>query len=139
MALSVSTPTHLKKIKLLTNFEESYESDINTLMNMALEKISFLPFGLLIDKWRWDVFSGAVQPEKWNSHWWHYRTKYQKVKPPVERSDTKDFDPGASIIFLEIRSTSWRTFAIPVLQKSVCRSEAGRTVTRIQQTLERNA
>nr|CAH7716316.1 unnamed protein product [Callosobruchus chinensis] len=95
MALSVSTPTHLKKIKLLTNFEESYESDINTLMNMALEKISFLPFGLLIDKWRWDVFSGAVQPEKWNSHWWHYRTKYQKVKPPVERSDTKDFDPGA--------------------------------------------
>nr|CAI5823602.1 unnamed protein product [Callosobruchus analis] len=73
----------------------SYESDINTLMNMALEKISFLPFGLLIDKWRWDVFSGAVQPEKWNSHWWHYRMKYQKVKPPVERSDTKDFDPGA--------------------------------------------
>nr|CAI5847698.1 unnamed protein product [Callosobruchus analis] len=95
MALSVSTPTHLKKIKLLTDFEESYESDINTLMNMALEKISFLPFGLLIDKWRWDVFSGAVQPEKWNSHWWHYRMKYQKVKPPVERSDTKDFDPGA--------------------------------------------
>ncbi|CAH1994103.1 unnamed protein product [Acanthoscelides obtectus] len=95
MALSVSTPTHLKKIKLLNNFDESYESDINTLMNMALEKISFLPFGLLIDKWRWDVFSGAVQADKWNSHWWHYRMKYQKVKPPIERSDTRDFDPGA--------------------------------------------
>lgn len=95
MALSVATPNHLKKINLLKNYTESYESSINSLMHMALEKVAFLPFGLLIDKWRWDVFSGSVSEDKWNSHWWDYRMKYQKVKPPVERSDETDFDPGA--------------------------------------------
>lgn len=64
-------------------------------MDMALEKVAFLPFGLLIDKWRWDVFNGSVPVEKWNSHWWSYRMKYQKVRPPVERVDPRDFDPGA--------------------------------------------
>ncbi|EFA05307.1 angiotensin-converting enzyme [Tribolium castaneum] len=94
IALSVSTPKHLEKINLLKNYNNSYESSINTLMDMALQKIAFLPFGLLIDKWRWDVFSGAVKPEQWNAHWWEYRKKYQKIKPPVARSE-EDFDPGA--------------------------------------------
>lgn len=62
---------------------------------MALEKIAFLPFGLLIDKWRWDVFSGSVSKDQWNTHWWELRKKYQKIKPPVIRSDQNDFDPGA--------------------------------------------
>ncbi|XP_018577093.1 angiotensin-converting enzyme-like isoform X2 [Anoplophora glabripennis] len=95
MALSVATPNHLKKINLLKNYTETYEASINSLMHMALEKIAFLPFGLLIDKWRWDVFSGSVPENKWNSHWWDYRKKYQKVKAPIERSDETDFDPGA--------------------------------------------
>lgn len=64
-------------------------------MNIALEKVAFLPFGLLIDKWRWDVFSGSLPEDKWNSHWWDYRKKYQKIKAPVPRSDETDFDPGA--------------------------------------------
>ncbi|KAK4883480.1 hypothetical protein RN001_006799 [Aquatica leii] len=95
IALSVSTPKHLKEIGLLTNYEDTPESDINTLMDMALERIAFLPFGLLIDKWRWDVFAGTVKPEEWNSHWWHYRKTIQKLKPPVPRDDNVDFDPGA--------------------------------------------
>lgn len=112
IALSVTTPKHLNKIKLLQNFNDRYfenepiisenvticfryEENINALMDTALEKIAFLPFGLLIDKWRWDVFSGTVPQDRWNSHWWDYRKKYQKVKPPVERSDETDFDPGA--------------------------------------------
>lgn len=64
-------------------------------MRMALDKVAFLPFGLLIDKWRWDVFSGSVPKSKWNSHWWDYRKKYQKIKAPTARSDETDFDPGA--------------------------------------------
>nr|CAD7423605.1 unnamed protein product [Timema monikensis] len=57
-------------------------------------QIAFLPFGLLIDKWRWDVFSGAVNETQWNVHWWYYRKEIQKVKPPVTRT-AEDFDPGA--------------------------------------------
>lgn len=73
IALSVATPKHLEEIGLLEDYEESYESDINTLMDMALKRVAFLPFGLLIDKWRWDVFAGNVSADKWNSHWWEYR------------------------------------------------------------------
>nr|CAD7404037.1 unnamed protein product [Timema poppensis] len=94
IALSVATPQHLEKIGLLMNYEDTPENSINTLMQMALEKIAFLPFGLLIDKWRWDVFSGAVNETQWNDHWWYYRKEIQKVKPPVSRT-AEDFDPGA--------------------------------------------
>ncbi|KAJ8984249.1 hypothetical protein NQ317_007481 [Molorchus minor] len=95
IALSVATPNHLQKIKLLQNYSDSFEESINALMDIALDKVAFLPFGLLIDKWRWDIFSGSVPEDKWNSHWWEYRMRYQGVKAPVERSDETDFDPGA--------------------------------------------
>jgi peptidyl-dipeptidase A len=61
---------------------------------MALQRVAFLPFGYLIDKWRWDVFSGKVPESKWNEHWWKLREQYQKVSAPVTRSES-DFDPGA--------------------------------------------
>ena len=63
-------------------------------MKMALEKIAFLPFGKMIDEWRWQVFSGEVQPADYNAAWWALREKYQGVAPPVERTEA-DFDPGA--------------------------------------------
>ena len=94
IALSVSSPKHLEKIGLLDNYADSEEDNINALFKMALERVAFLPFGLLIDKWRWDVFSGDVKEDKWNEHWWFLREKYQKIKAPVERSEN-DFDPGA--------------------------------------------
>lgn len=94
IALSVSTPTHLKKINLLDNYADSKEDNINALFKMALERVAFLPFGLLIDKWRWDVFSGEVKEDKWNEHWWELREKYQKVSPPSARG-AEFFDPGA--------------------------------------------
>ena len=71
----------------------SVESDINALMKMALRKIAFLPFGFLIDQWRWKVFSGKITDENYNAEWWKLRTKYQGIKPPVERTEA-DFDPG---------------------------------------------
>jgi peptidyl-dipeptidase A len=61
---------------------------------MALDKVAFLPFGKLIDQWRWDVFSGKTPPSKYNEAWWELRKKYQGVSAPVARSEA-DFDPGA--------------------------------------------
>ena len=52
---------------------------------MALMKVAFLPYGFLIDQWRWKVFSGAITKENYNTEWWKLRTKYQGVKPPVDR------------------------------------------------------
>lgn len=94
IALSVSTPQHLEKIGLLKDYADSDDDNINALFKMALERVAFLPFGLLIDKWRWDVFSGAVPESQWNKHWWDLREKYQKVSAPVPRNES-DFDAGA--------------------------------------------
>src|SRR5260370_20049264 len=64
------------------------------LVEQALEKVAFLPFGLTIDKWRWEVFSGQVKAEEYNKAWWDLRLKYSGVAPPVARTEA-DFDPGA--------------------------------------------
>ncbi len=93
IALSI-TPNYLKEIGLFESIEESDEAEINHLMKVALDKIAFLPFGKLIDQWRWKVFSGEVTPDNYNAAWWELRTKYQGVKAPVARSEA-DFDPGA--------------------------------------------
>ncbi|XP_075033464.1 angiotensin-converting enzyme [Mixophyes fleayi] len=94
LSLSVSTPRHLKTIGLLDNITEDPESDINYLLKMALEKIAFLPFGYLIDQWRWNVFNGRTPPNRYNYDWWNLRTKYQGICPPVERDEIQ-FDAGA--------------------------------------------
>jgi peptidyl-dipeptidase A len=92
IALSV-TPSYLVEIGLLD--EEPPESaDIPLLLREALDKIAFLPFGLMIDKWRWQVFSGAVTPENYNRAWWDLRLKYQGIVPPEARGE-EDFDAGA--------------------------------------------
>jgi peptidyl-dipeptidase A len=92
IALSV-TPEYLKKIGLIETVPPA-SGDIDYLLQQALEKVAFLPFGLLVDKWRWEVFSGKVKPENYNKAWWELRTKYQGVAPPVTRTEA-DFDPGA--------------------------------------------
>ncbi|NXQ63440.1 ACE enzyme, partial [Anthoscopus minutus] len=94
LSLSVSTPSHLKKIGLLSSAAEDEESNINYLLKMALEKIAFLPFGYLIDQWRWNVFSGSTPPSRYNYDWWYLRTKYQGICAPVPRNES-NFDPGA--------------------------------------------
>ena len=92
IALSV-TPEYLVKIGLLDRAPDT-SKDIGLLLHKALDKIAFLPFGLLIDQWRWKVFSGEIPPEKYNETWWQLRLKYQGVAPPATRSED-DFDPGA--------------------------------------------
>lgn len=95
IALSVSTPQHLKKVNLLDEYADTEQDNINALFKMALERVAFLPFGLLIDKWRWDVFSGNATEAEWNKRWWEYRTRYQKIKPPSGARNETYFDPGA--------------------------------------------
>lgn len=92
IALSI-TPEYLKQIDMLTDVPGP-EGDLALLMHKALEKIAFLPFGLLIDEWRWGVFSGQIKPEDYNKAWWQLREKYQGVSAPAPRSEN-DFDPGA--------------------------------------------
>lgn len=92
IALSV-TPEYLKQIGLIETVPPA-SGDTDYLLQQALEKVAFLPFGLVIDKWRWQVFSGQVKPETYNKAWWELRTKYQGVAAPVERTEA-DFDPGA--------------------------------------------
>lgn len=92
IALAV-TPEYLEKIGLLDRVPPP-EADIPLLLKQALDKVAFLPFGLLIDQWRWKVFSGEILPADYNQTWWELRLKYQGVAPPVARSEA-DFDPGA--------------------------------------------
>ncbi|MDQ6708632.1 MAG: M2 family metallopeptidase [Acidobacteriota bacterium] len=92
IALSV-TPEYLVKLGLIQTAPDP-SKDTGLLLKKALEKIAFLPFGLMIDQWRWKVFSGEITPAQYNATWWQLRQKYQGVAPPVARSES-DFDPGA--------------------------------------------
>ncbi len=93
LALSV-TPQYLHQLGLLKEVSDDPKAVLNTQMKDGLDKIAFLPFGLLIDRWRWGVFSGDIKPKDYNKAWWELREKYQGVRAPIERSE-QDFDPGA--------------------------------------------
>lgn len=87
------TANYLKEIALLKSDKVS-QDEINHLLRMALTKVAFLPFGLMIDKWRWQVFDGRVTPENYNQAWWNLRKEYQGLIPPEDRP-AEAFDPGA--------------------------------------------
>ena len=88
------TPGYLHQLGLVRAVKPSPEAVINQQMKMALDKIAFLPFGKLIDEWRWGVFDGRIKPADYNKAWWELREKYQGLSAPVARSED-DFDPGA--------------------------------------------
>ena len=92
VALSL-TPAYLTEVGLLEAVPTG-GGDIGELLHQALDKIAFLPFGLLIDQWRWRVFSGEIGPADYNRAWWELRQRYQGVGAPAPRTE-KDFDPGA--------------------------------------------
>jgi peptidyl-dipeptidase A len=83
----------LKQIGLIEKVPDE-SADIGLLMQRSLDKVAFLPFGYLVDQWRWKVFSGQVGPNDYNKAWWELREKYQGIAPPAARSE-KDFDAGA--------------------------------------------
>lgn len=92
VALSI-TPSYLVDLGLLKEVPP-VEEDLGYLMKMALDKIAFLPFGLLVDKWRWQVFNGELAPRDYNKGWWQLREQYQGIRAPVGRTE-EHFDPGA--------------------------------------------
>jgi peptidyl-dipeptidase A len=93
IALSI-TPSYLKQLGLVAHVSKDDRAVVNFQMRKALEKIAFLPFGKLIDQWRWDVFSGKVKPDQYDAAWWALRERYQGVARPVP-GGAADFDPGA--------------------------------------------
>jgi len=88
------TPDYLKSIGMVDATTQSNEALINAQMRMALAKVSFMPFGLMIDRWRWGVFDGSIKPADYNKAWWELKAKYQGVAPATARSE-EFFDPGA--------------------------------------------
>lgn len=91
IALSV-TPKYLVDLGFLEK-EPDASKDTALLLRMALDKVAFLPFGLVVDQWRWKVFSGEIKPADYTTEWWELRKKYQGVAPPVARA-ASEFDPG---------------------------------------------
>jgi peptidyl-dipeptidase A len=88
------TPQYLQSIGLVDAQQQSKEALINAQMRMALAKVSFMPFGLMIDRWRWGVFDGSIKPDHYNQAWWELKAKYQGVAPISARGE-EFFDPGA--------------------------------------------
>ncbi|MEO8669702.1 MAG: M2 family metallopeptidase [Tahibacter sp.] len=93
MQLSL-TPTYLAQIGLSAKAKQDQKVVLNAQMKMALEKIAFLPFGKLIDEWRWGVFDGSITPENYNAAWWKLKRQYQGIAP-VDARGEDNFDPGA--------------------------------------------
>jgi peptidyl-dipeptidase A len=124
VALSV-TPEYLKQINLIDKVPDE-SADTGLLLRLALDKVAFLPFGYLVDQWRWKVFSGEVTPENYNKAWWELRTKYQGIAPPAPRSEA-DFDAGAKY-HVPANTPYARYFLAAILQfqfhRALCR-EAG--------------
>ena len=94
VALSI-TPEYLVQIGLLDKDKvPSADKDTGLLLRQAMDKVAFLPFGLLVDKWRWGVFNGSIAPANYNKTWTDLRRQYQGIVPPAERP-ANAFDPGA--------------------------------------------
>ena len=93
VGLSALTPTYLNQVGILDKVPGT-EGDTPFLLKMALDKIAFMPFGLMVDRWRWQVYDGSVKPADYNKAWWALKMKYQGVAPPGPRPDGA-FDPGA--------------------------------------------
>ncbi|XP_058794125.1 angiotensin-converting enzyme-like [Phymastichus coffea] len=92
ISLSVFNPQHLHRIGLYNNSTDDYESNMNFLMLMALQKVAYLPFAYIVDQWRWRVFSDGVVDM--TTRWWELRLQYQGILPPVPRTE-RDFDPAS--------------------------------------------
>jgi peptidyl-dipeptidase A len=124
IALSV-TPEYLQKIGLIDAVPPASE-DIALLLQRSLDKVAFLPFGLLVDQWRWKVFSGAIKPADYNKSWWELRRKYQGVAPPIPRSED-DFDAGAKY-HVDANVPYTRYFLATILQfqfhRALCKQAA---------------
>ena len=122
------TPKYLESIGLVDGQAQSQQALINAQMRMALAKVAFLPFGVMIDRWRWGVFDGSITPDHYNQAWWELKAKYQGVAPATPRGE-EFFDPGAKY-HVPGNTPYTRYFLSHILQfqfyKSLCEA-AGQT------------
>ncbi len=118
------TPRYLHSIGLVGEQQQGRDALINSQMRMALAKVAFLPFGLMIDRWRWGVFDGSIKPADYNQAWWRLKAKYQGVAP-VEPRGEEYFDPGAKY-HVPANTPYTRYFLADILQfqfyKALCDS-----------------
>lgn len=116
------TPRYLHSIGLVGEQQQGHDALINSQMRMALAKVAFLPFGLMIDRWRWGVFDGSIKPADYNKAWWQLKAKYQGVAPVTPRGE-EFFDPGAKY-HVPANTPYTRYFLADILQfqfyKSLC-------------------
>ncbi len=112
LALSI-TPEYLVQVGLLQRAPAA-EGDLGRLLRQALDEVAFLPFGLLVDRWRWQVFAGEIADDDYNAAWWELRRRYQGVAPPVPRNE-RDFDPGAKY-HIPFNTPYTRYFLAEILQ-----------------------
>ena len=101
IGLSVGTPKHLQSLGLVQNSVEDSAVDINFLYSMALDKVVFLPFAYVVDKWRYDVFKGNIGKDQYNCHWWRLRY-YSKIDIRAlnlffQRAIHGDQTPGSAV------------------------------------------
>ncbi|KAI4468733.1 angiotensin-converting enzyme [Holotrichia oblita] len=78
MVLSVYNPVHLHRVGLFNNNTDTYELNMNFLMTMALRKVAYAPFALLVDQ-------NGVRTMNFN--WWELRLLYQGIVPPIARNE----------------------------------------------------
>ena len=112
IALSI-TPEYLAEVGLLSRVPPA-DRDLGLLLRLALDKVAFLPFGLMVDQWRWKVFSGEIGPGEYNDGWWDLRSEYQGIRAAVPRSES-DFDPGAKY-HIPANTSYTRYFLAHILQ-----------------------
>jgi peptidyl-dipeptidase A len=121
------TPQYLFNLGLLPKVPDESQ-EIKVLLNRALLNVAFLPFGYLVDQWRWKVYGGSVAPADYDKVWWELREKYQGVKRPAPLA-ANGFDAGAKY-HVAADSTYSKYFIAAILQfqlqRALCR-EAGYT------------
>ncbi|MCR6687413.1 M2 family metallopeptidase [Pseudoxanthomonas sp.] len=134
------TPKYLASIGMVQGQAQGQEALINAQMRMALAKVAFLPFGLMIDRWRWGVFDGSIAPDRYNQAWWELKARYQGVAPATPRGEDF-FDPGAKY-HVPGNTPYTRYFLSHILQfqfyKSLCEA-AGQTGPLYECTFYGNA
>lgn len=116
------TPKYLASVGLVGEQQQGQEALVNAQMRMALAKVAFLPFGLMIDRWRWGVFDGSIKPGEYNKAWWQLKAKYQGVAPATPRGE--EFFDAAAKYHVPANTPYTRYFLSHILQfqfyKALC-------------------
>ncbi|VDK44288.1 unnamed protein product [Anisakis simplex] len=113
-------------IKLLpTGASNGHAAQVNMLYLEALEQFVKLPYDLVVDVWRFNIFDGKTTKETWNDDWWKLREHYQGLKGPSHQAT--DFDAIVSPAISQKHSPAIRHFVSYIMQfqfmKALCNNK----------------